>query len=69
MEEVDGRPQQVFEVGFETRVIEGRDEGVENIAERAADHCLVGQGSPVRLVLMWTVAIDLKLVDDAIGRG
>ena len=45
VEQVDGRPEQVLEVGLEARVGEGRDQGVEDVGERGADRCGLGQRS------------------------
>ena len=37
VEEIDGRPEQVLEVGFEARVAERRDERVEDVGDGAGD--------------------------------
>ena len=37
VEEIDGRPKQVFEVGFEAGVRQGDDEGVEDVGRGAGD--------------------------------
>ncbi len=37
VKQVDRRPQQVFEIGFETRVAERRDQRVEDVGDGAAD--------------------------------
>src|SRR5690349_10845562 len=47
MEEVDRRPQQVLEVGFETRVVQRRYED-EDICDSAADCLGFGQRFRVR---------------------
>ena len=45
VEQVDGRPQQVFEVGFEAGVAEGGDQGVKNVGDGASDTPNGGSGS------------------------
>ena len=69
VEEIDGRPEQVFEVGFEARVAQRRDEGVEDVGDGAGDGVGFGQRSRIGLVLEGTVAIELKFGEDVIGRG
>ena len=69
MEEVHRRPEQVLEIGFDAGVRQRRDEGVEDVGERASDGVLIGQGTRIRLVLMRMIAVDLQFVDDAVGRG
>ena len=69
VEQVDRRPEQVLEVGFEARVAQGRDQGVEDVGDSARDGVAFGKRSRVGLVVEGTVAIELKLVEDVIGRG
>src|SRR6202040_3403626 len=33
VKEVDGRPEQIFEVRFEPRIAQGRDQGVEDVGD------------------------------------
>ena len=40
VEQVDGGPEQVLEIGLEARVGEGGDQGVEDVGERGADWCV-----------------------------
>ena len=68
MEQVDGRPQQVGEVGFETGVLECRDQRVEHVGHGPSDELALGQRSRVGLVLEGTVTVDLELGEDVIGR-
>jgi hypothetical protein len=69
VEEVDGRPEQVLEVRFEPRVAQGRDQGVEDVCD-GAGHCVpFGKWSRIGIVMERAVAIELKLVEDVIGRG
>ncbi len=44
VEQVDGGPEQVFEVGFEARVGQGGDQGVEDVGQRGADGASSGSG-------------------------
>ena len=70
MEEVDGRPEQVLKIGFEPGIAERRDEGVEDVGEGTASSLFIGQRSRIGFVLMRTVAVELKLVDDSVrGRS
>ena len=69
VEQVDGRPEQVLEVGFEARVAQGRDQGVEDVGDGARDGIAFGKRPRIGLVVEGTVAIELKLVEDVIGRG
>jgi hypothetical protein len=67
VEQVHGRPQEIVEVGFETGFAERRDEGVEDVGERAADGRFLGQGARVGIVLMGAAAIELQLVEEMAG--
>jgi hypothetical protein len=69
VEEVDRRPEQVLEVRFETSVVQGRDQGVEDVCDGAGDGIAFGKPSRIGLVLEGAVAIELKLVQDVVGRG
>ena len=69
VEEVDGRPEQVVEVGFEARVAEGCDQGVEDVGDGAGDGIAFGKRPRIGLVLEGTIAIELEFVEDVIGRG
>ena len=37
VEEIDGRPEQILEVGFEAGVAQARDEGVEDVGDGGGD--------------------------------
>ena len=67
VEEVDGRPKQVLEVGLETRVSKGGDQGVEDVRDGAADNLGFGRRSRVGLVRGWMIAVKLKLGADVIS--
>jgi hypothetical protein len=69
VEEVDGRPEQILEVRFETRIVQGRDQGVEDVCDGAGHGVAFGKRSRIGFVLEGTVAVELKLVEDVIGRG
>ena len=60
MEQVDGRPEQVGEVRFEARVLQRRDQRIEDIGHGAADGLGFGQWPRVGLVLEGTVAMELR---------
>jgi hypothetical protein len=68
VKKVDGRPEQVFEVGFEARVAEGGDQGVENIGDGAPDVFGFRQGAMVGLVLERPVAVELEF-GEQVGGG
>ena len=69
VEEIDGRPEQVLEVGFEAGVAQGGDKGVEDVGDGARDGAGFGQRPRVRLVLKRPVAVELEFGEDVIGRG
>ena len=69
VEEIDGRPEQIFEVGFEAGVAKGGDEGVEDVGDGAGDGLGFGQRSRVGLVLEGAIAVELEFGEDVIGRG
>ena len=69
VEEIDGRPQQVLEVGFEAGFAQARDEGVEDVGDGGSDDTGFGQRSRVGFVLEGTIAVKLEFGKDVIGRG
>jgi hypothetical protein len=69
VEEIDGRPEEIFEVGFETSVAHGGDKGVEDVGDRARDVPGFRKRSRVGLVLEGAIAIELEFVEEAPGRG
>ncbi len=69
VEEVDRRPEQVLEVGFEAGVAQRRDQGVEDVGDGAGDGLGFGQRSRVGLVLERAIAVELEFGEDVIGRG
>jgi hypothetical protein len=66
VEQVDGRPKQVVKVGFEARVAQGRDKGVENVGNGARDGIAFRKRPRIGFIV---VAKELKFVEDVIGRG
>ena len=69
VDEIDSRPEQIFEVGFEASVAQGDDEGVEDVEDGAGDCLGFGQRSRVGLVLERAIAVELEFGEDVIGRG
>jgi hypothetical protein len=69
MEQVDGRPQQVVEVGFKASVAQGRNQGIEDVGDSAADEAGLRQRARIGLVLEGTPAVELELGEDVYGRG
>ena len=69
MEQVDGRPQKLLEIGFKTGVGECRDERIEDVDDGADDGLGFRQRPGVRLVLEGTMTVELQLGEDVIGRG
>ncbi len=69
VEEVDGRPEQVVEVGFEAGVAEGRDQGVEDVGDGAGDDVALRERSRIGFVLEGAVAVELEFGEDVVGRG
>ena len=60
MEEVDGRPEKVVEVGLEAGVAEGRDQGIEYICDGPGDDVSLRERSRIGFVLEWAVAVELE---------
>ena len=69
VEEIDGRPEQLLEVGLEARVAKCRDEGVEDVGDGAGDRLRVRQRPRVGFVVERPVAIELEFGENAVGRG
>ena len=69
VEEIDGGPEQVFEIRFEARVTQGRDESVDDVGDGSGHGIAFGKRPWIGFVLKRAVAIELKLVEDMIGRG
>ena len=69
VKEVDGRPEEIVEVGFEARVLQRRDQGVEDVGDGAGDAVAFGEWPGIGFVLEGTVAVELKLLQNVVGRG
>ncbi len=69
VEEIDRRPEQIFEIGFQPRVAEHLEHGVEHRSQRRLNDRLLGEWTRVWFVLESAMAVDLHLVDEAAGRG
>ena len=69
VEHIDRGPQQVFEIGFEARVSQRGDQGVEDVGEGDAELVFVGERSRVGVVLKGTVAVELEFGEDRRGGG
>src|SRR5258705_12253528 len=68
MEEIDGRPEQVLQVRLEPGVVQGGDEGVEDIGHGASDHLTFGHRSGIGLVVEGTIAKELQFAEEVLGR-
>ena len=69
VEEIDGRPEQILEIGFETSLAQTRDESIEDVGDGGRDDTGFGQRSRVGFVLEGAIAVKLEFGKDVIGRG
>ncbi len=69
VEEIDGRPQEILEVGFEAGFAQARDECVEDVGDGRGDDTGFRQRSRVGFVLEGPIAVKLEFGKDVIGRG
>jgi hypothetical protein len=69
MEEVDGRPQEVVEVGFEARVLQAGNQGIEDVGDGTGDTIAFGQRAGIGFILEGAVAVELKFLQDMVGWG
>ncbi len=69
VEQLDGGPEQVVEIGLQAGVAQGGDQGVEDVGQCALDPALLGQGPWVGLILEGTVAVELEFGEERGGRG
>jgi len=67
VEEVDRRPEEIVKVGFEARVLEGADQGVEDVGDGARDPVAVWQWPLVGLIGEGSVAVELEFIEDMVG--
>ena len=69
VEQVDGRPQQVFQVRFEAGIAQSGDQGVEDVGDGSGDGGAVGQRPGIGFVLEGAVAVKLEFGEDMGGLG
>lgn len=67
VEEIDRRPEEIVEVGFEAGVFERGDQGVEDVGDGAGDAVAFREWARVRFVLEGAVAVELKFLEDMVG--
>jgi hypothetical protein len=67
--EIDGRPEQILEVGFEAGFAQACDECVEDVGDGRGDDTGFGQRSRVGFVLERAVTVKLEFGKDVIGWG
>ena len=67
MEDVDGRPEEIVEVGFEACVLQRDDQRVEDVGDGARDCVSVRKKPLVRFVGEGPVAVELQFVEDVVG--
>src|SRR4029077_12594302 len=68
VEEIDGRPEQIFEVVFEASVCERTDNRIEDVCDGAGNRVGLWQRSRIRRIRDGTVAVELEFGEDMIGR-
>ena len=69
VEEVDGGPEDLAEVGLKAGVAQSRDKGVEDICDGTGDSVAFGQRARVWLIVKRTVAVELEFGQGMIGLG
>ena len=69
VEEIDGRPEEIVEVGFKARVCQGGDQGVEDVGDGAGDAAAFGKRPGIGFVSEGAIAVELKLLQNMLGRG
>ena len=67
MEDVDGRPEETAEIGFEACVLQRDDQRVEDVGDGARDCVSVRKKPLVRFVGEGPVAVELQFVEDVVG--
>ena len=67
MEEVDGRPKEAIEVGFEAGVLEGGDQGIEDVGDGPGDRIAFGKRPRIGFVLKGTKTVELEFSQDVVG--
>ena len=69
MEEVDRRPEQVLEVGFDPGVGQRHDQRIEDVGDGAGDMVAFGERPWIWIVREGSPAIELEFGEDMVGRG
>ena len=69
VEDIDRRPEQVVEIGFEAGVLQRRNQGVENIGNGTGNAVPFGQRPWVGFVLEGAIAVKLKFLEQMVGWG
>ena len=61
------RPKQILEVGFEARLRERYDQGVEDVGDAARENVRFGKRPWVGFIVEGALAVELKLLENAVG--
>src|ERR1700680_4316124 len=69
VEEINGRPQEILEVGLKARFAQARDEGIEDVGDGGSDDTGFGQWSRVGVVMEGVIAVELEVGAGVIGWG
>ena len=69
VKEIDGRPEEIGEVRFEAGVVQGSDQGVEDVGDGASDTVAFGKRPGIGFVSERTVAVELELLQNVVGGG
>ena len=69
VKEIDGRPQEIVEVGFEARVFHAGNQCIEDVRDGTCNTVAFGQWSGIGFILEGSVAVELKLLQNVVGRG
>jgi hypothetical protein len=69
VEDVDRRPEEIVEVGLEAGVLQGEDQGVEDVGDGAGDMVALRKRSGIGLIREGTVAVKLEFAEDVVGGG
>ncbi len=67
VEEIDGRPEQIVEVGLEAGVLQGDNQCIEDVGDGAGDGVPLGQRPRVEFILEGAEAIKLKFGEKVVG--
>lgn len=68
MEEIDGRPEQIVEIGLEAGVLQGDNQRIEDVGDGAGNGVPLGKRPRVELVLKGTEAVKLEFGENVVGR-